>query len=229
VGVAWRSSPPLLSGIFHFECGLRVPSRTACKRIVRAQVFRRILIQDHHDSSSRNGKYIPSLIRPCLSERWGWSSRTRSKARKAAVGLDQNRTRFPWRSRPIHTTPRATQKPWQYPFVWFCREQEAPFRGKLARAAIIWLRRKRFRRVRGGSLMHALCSDNTAAAWLPWFRGKKAQRGLQPPLFNRSCTVTVLQPKSSLNLSRRCESNSAGAALRSLQNRSPSINGSGTS
>src|SRR5580658_5361090 len=49
------------------------------------------------------GKYIRTLVRPCLPQLEGWSSRTRSKASgRAAVGLDQIRNSIPM-SIPTHS------------------------------------------------------------------------------------------------------------------------------
>src|SRR5579864_3654426 len=49
------------------------------------------------------GKYIRTLVRPCLPQLKGWSSGTRSKASgRAAVGLDQIRNSIPM-SIPTHS------------------------------------------------------------------------------------------------------------------------------
>jgi hypothetical protein len=53
----------------------------------------------YRDTPNRNGKVHTNLVRPCLSQIGGWSSRTRSKTSgRTAVGLDQMRTRFLFRS-----------------------------------------------------------------------------------------------------------------------------------
>ena len=62
------------------------------------------------------GRYIRTLIRPCLRQLEGWSSGTRSKASgRAAVGLDQFGTRFLCRSRLTHTISSVMQSPWRDP------------------------------------------------------------------------------------------------------------------
>lgn len=45
--------------------------------------------------------------------------------------------------------------------------------------------------------MHALCSDNTAAAWLPWFRGEEsaawlATTALQPKLYSNGFATEII-------------------------------------
>jgi hypothetical protein len=76
-----------------------------------------------HSQQKWEGTYGPPEA--LFAVTWGWSSGTRSKASgRAAVELDQIRTRFLCRSRHSHTTSGVSQTPSQYYVIWFCKEQE---------------------------------------------------------------------------------------------------------